>query len=31
MIHLLNLISGACFVYVYLTRGEPAVVYARAR
>jgi hypothetical protein len=37
MAHLLNLISGTCFVYVYVTRGSLAVsrgvayVYARAR
>jgi hypothetical protein len=30
MFHLLNLVSGTCFVYVYVTRGR-AVVYARAR
>jgi hypothetical protein len=35
--HLLNLISGTCFAYVYVTRGSLAVsrgitlVYARAR
>jgi hypothetical protein len=35
--HLLNLISGTCFAYVYVTRGSRAVsrgitlVYARAR
>jgi hypothetical protein len=37
MAHLLNLISGTCFVYVYVTRGSLALsrgltlVYARAR
>jgi len=37
MAHLLNLISGTCFAYVYVTRGSLAisrgltVVYARAR
>jgi hypothetical protein len=29
MFHLLNLVSGTCFVYLYVTRR--AVVYARAR
>jgi hypothetical protein len=31
MAHLLNLISGTCFAYVYVTRRSFAVVYARAR
>jgi hypothetical protein len=36
MAHLLNLISGTCFVYVYVTRSRAvsrgvAYVYARAR
>jgi hypothetical protein len=37
MAHLLNLISGTCFAYVYVTRGSLAVsrgftyAYARAR
>ena len=37
MAHLLNLLSGTCFAYVYVTRGSLAVsrgftyAYARAR